>query len=230
MFSIESGDSESLRKWFDEDVGDGENSILVYPNLQTFRQIYTKYVKDHLVRADDDGLEADDDNNNNNNANYNPRRNNEQSKSRIILIATFYETINSVKHHLSAVGVKDIEALIDNGSLVIVDTFRAYHPDIDGMKKLVASLSERARKEGRPGLTAIADVGYFFLFGGDGTATQLIKYESSLSPKIEGCNIRGFSCYHAGNYVTLNDSQKKELAAQGQKKLLEVKEIANTAT
>jgi hypothetical protein len=57
-------------KWFDE-VGEGENGILVYPNLQTYRQIYTNYVKDQL---------AEDDNN---------VKGNGQSKPRIILIATF---------------------------------------------------------------------------------------------------------------------------------------------
>ena len=198
-------------KWFDEEVGDGENGIVIYPNLQTFRQIYTKYVTDQLAK------EEDEDNNNNNS------KGNEQLKPRIILIATFYETIDSVKHHLSAVGVQNIQSLIDNGSLVIVDAFSSYYPDVNGMKKLVASLSERARKEGRVGVTAIVDMGFFFLFGGDGRATELINYEASLPPKTEGGNVKGFSCYHGGNYSTLKDNQKKELAQKG-KKVLEVRE------
>ncbi len=179
---------------------------MIYPNLQTFRQIYTKYVKDKLAKEDD-----------------NNGKGNEQSKPRIILIATFYETTDRVKHSLSAVGVKDIQSLIDNGSLVIVDAFSSYYPDVDGMKKLVASLSERAKKEGRVGVTAIVDMGFFFLFGGDGRATELINYEASLAPKTEGGNIKGFSCYHAGNYNTLKDSQKEELAQKG-KRLLEITE------
>jgi hypothetical protein len=106
---------------------------------------------------------------------------------------------------------------------VIVDAFSSYYPDIKGMKKLVASLSQRARKEGRVGVSAIVDMGYFFLFGGDGRATELINYEASLPPKTEGGNVRGFSCYHVGNYDTLKDSQKEELAQKG-KKVLEVTE------
>jgi hypothetical protein len=94
------------------------------------------------------------------------------------------------------------------------------------MKKLVASLSQRAREEGRIGVTAIVDMGFFFLFGGDGRATELINYEASLAPKTEGGNVRGFSCYHGGNYDTLKDNQKKELAQKG-KKLLEVTESAS---
>ncbi|MDQ3969270.1 MAG: hypothetical protein M3275_12855, partial [Thermoproteota archaeon] len=88
---IESEDNESVMKWFDEEVREGENSILVYPNLQTFRRIYTKYAKDQLAAKAGDEQEDDDDNNNNNS------RRNKQSKSRIILIAPFYETVDSVK-------------------------------------------------------------------------------------------------------------------------------------
>jgi hypothetical protein len=203
--------SESVVEWFNEEVGHGANGIIIYPNLQTFRQIYTKYAKEQLEKED----------------NSNSIRN-EQSRRRIILIATFYETVDSVKHHLSAVGVKDIQSLIDNGSLVIVDAFSSYYPDIDGMKKLVASLSDRAKKEGRVGVTAIVDMGFFFLFGGDGRATELINYEASLAPKTEGGNIKGFSCYHGGNYNTLKDSQRKELAQKG-KKVLEITESSTTS-
>ena len=195
-------------KWFDKEIGDGENGIIIYPSLQTLRQIYTNYVKDQLAK------EADD---NNSSSSWDG-----QSNPRIILIATFYETVDSVKHTLSAVGV-NAQRHINDGSLVIVDAFSSYYPDIDGMKKLVASLSDRAKKEGRVGVTALVDMGFFFLFGGDGRATELINYEASLAPKTEGGNVKGFSCYHGGNYDTLKDNQKKELAQKG-KKVLEVRE------
>ena len=198
-------------KWFDEEVRDGENSIIIYPNLQTFRQIYTKYVKDQLAKEDE-----------------NNSKRNEPYLPRIMLIATFYETTDSVKHHLSAAGLQNIQSLINNGSLVIVDAFSSYYPNVDGMKKLVASLSDRARKEGRDGVTAIVDMGFFFLFGGDGRATELINYEASLAPTTEGGNVKGFSCYHGGNYDTLKDDQKKELV-QRQKKVFEVTESTTTS-
>ncbi len=207
MYRVESeNNNESIMKWFEEELGDGENGIVIYPNLQTFRQIYTRYAKDQLAKEEDEKINS---------------KGNKQSKPRIILIATFYETIDSVKHSLSAVSV-DAQSLIDNGSLVIIDSFSSYYPDIDGMKKLVAYLSDRARKEGSDGVTAIVDMGFFFLFGGDGRATELINYEASLAPKTEGGNVKGFSCYHGGNYNTLKDSQKEQLAQRQKKKLLEV--------
>lgn len=204
-----SENNESIMKWFKEGITEGENGIMIYPNLQTFREIYTQYVKDQLAKEEED----------------NNSTRNEQLKPRIILLATFYETVNSVKHNLNAVGV-DVHRHIDNGSLVIVDAFSSYYPDVGGMKKLVASLSDRARKEGRVGVTTIVDMGFFFLFGGDGRATELINYEASLPAKTEGGNVRGFSCYHGGNYDTLKDNQKEELAQKG-KKLLEVTESAS---
>ena len=211
---------ESIQRWFDKEVENGENSILVYPSTQTFRQIYTKYVKEHLVSARKQEVEEE----NNNNSS---RDNNKQSKPRIILIAPFYETVDSVKHQLSAFGIENVQGIIDSGSLVIADSFHSFFPDSHGMKKLIDSLSERARKEGRPGVTAIVDVGFFFLFGGDSKAANLISYEASLAPKTQDGNVKGISCYHWGNYETLTERDKEQLTQGQKKKLLEVREIRN---
>jgi hypothetical protein len=225
LTTVESTDIGSIMRWFENRIDEGENGIVVYPNLETFREMYTEYVKDQLVVKQEEEEEE-------NNDDYYQDNNNgirEQSHMpRIILIATFYDTINAVKHNLSAVGV-DVQSHIDDGSLLIVDAFNGYHPDMDGVKKLVASLSERAAREGRIGVSVIANMGFFFLYGGDGKATQLIKYEASLAPKTDGGNVRGFSCYHLGDYRNLNDSQKKELQGHGQKKLLDVTESAAPA-
>jgi hypothetical protein len=118
--------------------------------------------------------------------------------------------------------VANVQSHIDDGSLKIVDAFDGYYPDVGGMKMLVASLSERARKEGRMGVSVISNMGFFFLYDGDGEASELISYETSLPSKTDGGNVRGFSCYHTRDYENLNSSQKKELLTQGQKKSLEV--------
>jgi hypothetical protein len=226
--SVKSSDIESVMQWFENGIQKGENGVLVYPNLQTFREIYSQYVKDQLApREEQKGKEGDEDNENDNNHHYhnNARREEDLIVPRIILIATFYDTVNAVKHNLSAVGV-DVQSRIDDGSLLVVDAFNGYHPDIKGMEKLVISLSERAAREGRIGVSAIVNMGFFFLYGGDGEASNLINYETALDPKTDGGNVRGFSCYHLGDYNTLNNSQKMELLSQGQKKLLDVTESA----
>jgi hypothetical protein len=210
---------ESVIEWFEDGLEEGENGILVYPNTQTFREIYMQYAKDQLV-AREEQKEYEDDNNNDDYHDNNNRRKEQLLMPRIILIATFYDTVNAVKHNLSAVGI-DVQSHIDDGSLLIIDAFNGYYPNIDGMKKLVASLSERARKEGRIGVSAIVNMGFFFLYDGDG-ASELISYETSLPSKTDGGNVRGFSCYHARDYKNLDDSQKKKLLTRGQKKSLEV--------
>jgi hypothetical protein len=227
MTSVESTDIESIMRWFENPIEGGENGILVYPNLQTFRGICTQYVKDQLVVRQEEEEEQKEENEENNDDYYldNNGLREELQMPRIILIATFYDTVNAVKHNLSAVGV-NVQSRIDDGSLLIVDAFNGYHPDMDGVKKLVASLSERAAREGRIGVSVIVNMGYFFLYEGDGRATELINYEASLAPKTDGGNVRGFSCYHLGDYKNLNDSQKKELQGHGQKKLLKVTESA----
>jgi hypothetical protein len=219
LMRIESKDNEeSILAWFDKEVEDGENSILVYPNLPTFRQIYTKYVKDQLPAAREEEAEEDS---------KLAKQSSSSSKSRIILIAPFYETVDTVKHQLSAFGVENVQRIIDDGSLVIADSFHSFFPDPNGMKKLIDSLSQRARKEGRPGVTAIVDIGFFFLFGGDSKAADLISYEASLAAKTQDGNVKGFSCYHWGNYETLTDADKEQLTLGQKKKLLEVREIKN---
>ena len=194
-----------------------------YPNMQTFREIYMQYAKAHLVAREE---QEDDGDNKDDVYHYNSNRLKEQFlMPRIILIATFYDTVNTVKHNLSAVGV-DVQSHIDDGSLLIVDAYNGYYPNIDGMKKLVASLSERAAREGRIGVSAIVNMGFFFLYDGHSEASELISYETSLPSKTDGGNVRGFSCYHARDYRNLDDNQKKELLTPGQKKSLEITESA----
>ena len=224
MMSDGSHNIESVMQWFEGGIEEGENGILVYPNMQTFREIYMQYTKDQLV-AREEQKENEDNNNNDGSHDNNNRRKEQSLMPRIVLISTFYDTVNTVKHNLSATGV-DVQSHIDDGSLLIVDAFNGYYPDIDGMKKLVASLSERARKEGRIGVSVISNMGFFFLYDGEGDDSELISYETSLPSKTDGGNVRGFSCYHASDYRNLNSSQKKELLTQGQKKSLEVTESA----
>src|SRR5919108_889804 len=216
---------ESVMQWFEDGIEEGENGILVYPNMQIFREIYMQYAKDQLV-AREEQKENEENNNNNDGYHDNNNRHKEQLlMPRIVLIATFYDTVNAVKHNLRAVGI-DVQSHIDNGSLLIVDAFDGYYPNIDGMKKLVMSLSKRAKREGRIGVSVISNMGFFFLYDRDDAASELISYETSLPSRIAGGNVRGFSCYHARDYDNLDDSQKKELLTHGQKKLLEVTESA----
>ena len=49
MTSVESADIGSIMRWLENPIEGGVDGIVVYPNLQTFREICTQYVKDQLV-------------------------------------------------------------------------------------------------------------------------------------------------------------------------------------
>ena len=123
-----------------------------------------------------------------------------------------------------------MQGLIENGSLAIVDSFHSFFPDSDGMKKLIDSLSQRARKEGRVGVTAIVDMDFFFLFGRDSMVADLISYEASLAPKTQDGNVKCYSCYHGGNFATLTNADKEQLTMGQKKKLFEVTENHNSTS
>jgi hypothetical protein len=76
--SVESSDIESVMHWFENGIQKGENGVLVYPNLQTFREIYSQYVKDQLApREEQKGKKGDEDNDNDNNHYHNNAGRNE---------------------------------------------------------------------------------------------------------------------------------------------------------
>ena len=63
--SVESSDIESVMQWFENGIQEGENGILVYPNSQTFREIYSQYAKDQLApKEEQKGKKGDEDNEN----------------------------------------------------------------------------------------------------------------------------------------------------------------------
>ena len=111
-----------------------EHNLLVYPNLQTFSEIYSHHTKEALERNND-----------------------------YVVIATNYQSVDRVKTQLELNGV-DASRYMKEGSLIIIDSVRGYHsPDVYGVIKMVRSLQMRAEKDGKTGITDFADTGSFFL-------------------------------------------------------------------
>ena len=219
---------KSVLQWFEDGIEEGEKGIFVYPNMQTFREIYMQYAKDQLVAQEEEQKEDEVSNNNNDDDdvyhNNNNRRKEQLVMPRIILISTFYDTVNAVKHNLSAVGVY-VQSHIDDGSLLIVDAFNGYYPNIDGMKKIVASLSERARKEGRIGVSVISNMGFFFLYNGVDDTSELISYETSLPSKTDGGNVRGFSPITQETINILRRVRKRSFMLRARKSHLKLQKV-----
>lgn len=113
----------------------GSHTLLVYNDLEAFREIYSQYSRALL------------------------------HQNEIVVIGTQYETINGVKNTLRLAGVDDVERHLNEGTLFIVDAQQGYqNVDPRGMWKFAMSLLSRARKEGRQGVTGFGDAGSFFSF------------------------------------------------------------------
>jgi hypothetical protein len=130
-----------------------EHNMLVYPDLDTFREMYCMYAKMHLQ----------------------PRYN------EIVLIVSQYETPDKIRNSMKDFGI-DVEKHEKLGSLMIIDAVKGYHSgnDHSGVLNLAKSLVVRAEKEGKTGVCVFGDVGSFFMFD---QITELLQYELSIPPK-----------------------------------------------
>ena len=144
-----------------------EHSIIVYADLNALREIYCRYSKEAL------------------------EKNNE-----IVLIATTYETPQTVRDMLSDYSI-DVPKHELDGSLVIIDSVRGYQStDVYGVLKLIKSMAARAQKQGKSGVFNISDMGSFFVAD---RQKDLLTYELSI-PKELDMEIKGFCCYHKKDF------------------------------
>jgi DcmR-like sensory protein len=158
----------------------GGHHMLVYKNLNLFRQVYLNYAITHLPQNE------------------------------IVLLASQYEHVESVKSYLAAFGV-NVDKHLADGTLFIVDAQQGYFTggDIEGTLKLAFTLASRAKKENRSGLTWIGDMGAFFGFE---DIARMMDYELQSCPqKYEDEMIKTVCCYHSADFDRLTASQKEAL-------------------
>jgi hypothetical protein len=156
--------------------------MLVYKNLNLFRQVYLNYATTYLPQNE------------------------------IFLLATQYEDVESVKNYLTACGVEVEKHLLDSTLFIIDSQqgYFGAADDIEGTLKLAFTLASRARKENRSGLTWLGDMGSFFTF--ENNIAKMMDYELLSCPqKYEDEMIKTVCCYHSGDFDRLTASQKKAL-------------------
>ena len=158
----------------------GGHHMLVYKNLNLFRQVYLNYALTYLPQNE------------------------------IVLLASQYEAIESVKNYLTAFGVNVAKHLAD-GTLFVIDAQQGYFTggDTEGTLKLAFTLASRVKKEKRRGLTWLGDMGAFFGFE---NIAKMMDYELQSCPqKYEDEMIKTVCCYHSEDFDRLTASQKEAL-------------------
>jgi MEDS: MEthanogen/methylotroph, DcmR Sensory domain len=181
----------------------GSHDIVIHPNTETFRKLYSGYVKRQLK----DG-------------------------NQIVVILPYYETTHKVREILSEsigdipkgddkndsyddIRNSEISKYEKEGSLVIEDSVKIYSSGPDGNYdndtawNLIQGLVKRAENSGKDGVSVIADLGSFYHHLGD--TQTLVDYELSLPPRYDDMK-KGFCVYHKEDFdKRLTEEQKEKL-------------------
>jgi hypothetical protein len=110
----------------------GEHNILVYPNLDAFREIYT-----HLAKARV-----------------------EDKNDRVVLLP-HYETAKSVEQAFIELDV-DARKLVEKGDLEIIDSHHGFFDPAQSFQRVVEASAIDAVRNGKSGAIIVADMGSFF--------------------------------------------------------------------
>jgi hypothetical protein len=212
---ITGSDNEILGHLINVDYG--SHSILVYPNIETLRETYSRYAKSQL-----------------------------EDNNEIVLILPYYETADKVRKILSegfvnmadgddAAAVNDARSnsIIDvgkyekEGSLIIMDSVKGYFgsdSNYEGEDRLMSffkQLVKKAESLGKNGVSVIADLGSFYHLQSNNATEKLFEHELSLPSRYDGMKFKGFCAYHKADFdKRFTEEQKQKLLDHHSKALM----------
>jgi hypothetical protein len=174
----------------------GVHYLVIYPDMITLRRIYSYYVKMQL-----------------------------EDNNEIVLILPYYETTEMVRNVLSGEDKNNQGSTIDvrkyekEGSLMIIDSVKAYFRSDTDLMSFIGSLSKQAQNSGKSGVSVIADLASFYFHNG---VDKLIEYEMSLPTKYDdNMKLKGYCLYHQEDFDRrLTKQQKQKLLEHHGKNLM----------
>jgi hypothetical protein len=195
------------------------HSILVYPNIETLRETYSRYVKSQL-----------------------------EDNNEIVLLLPYYETANRVRKTLSegfvnniaegkatdgtvndinSNSILEVKKYEKEGSLLIMDSVKAYfdsdnnYKGKDRLMSFFKQLVKKAESLDKNGVSVIADLGSFYHHQSTNTTKKLFEHELSLPSKYEGMKFKGFCAYHKADFdKRFTEEQKQKLLDHHAKALM----------
>jgi hypothetical protein len=177
----------------------GAHYIIVYYDMMTLRQIYSRYIKTQL-----------------------------EDNNELVLILPYYETTETVRSVLSGENnsgnggsMIDVRKYEKECSLMIIDAAEAYFSSDTDLMSFVEKLAKQAQSSGKKGISVIADLASFYHFN---QIDQLIEYEISLPTKYDdNMKLKGFCFYHQEDFDRrLTEQQKQMLLEHHGKNLMVV--------
>jgi hypothetical protein len=105
------------------------------------------------------------------------------------------------------------------GSLVIIDSAKAYFGSDTGLMSFVEKLAKEAQSSGKSGVSVIADLASFYYYN---QVDKLIDYEISLPIKYDDqMKLKGFCLYHQEDFdKRLSKEQKQKLLEHHSKNIM----------
>jgi hypothetical protein len=100
----------------------------------------------------------------------------------------------------------------NNGTLVIVDSEKAYQPNLEESEKydiniLISMMINQVKVLDKEGITLVSDLGTFIL---NKRIADLLSYELSMPVRFDS-NVRSFCFYHRDDFNALQEEEKKRI-------------------
>lgn len=161
-------------------ITSGDHIILIYSDLYSFRDIYSRYCKTAL-------------------------ENNE-----IVLLLTYYETIDNVRQILKEIGVDTEKYEKEKALMIVQDITRTYFGSADDFLFFLEILDKQQERRGKNGISVFADMGIFFHHQQNDKKNIVVEFERSLGSKF-GIKLKRFCSYHKKDFDRFEEYQRGDL-------------------
>src|SRR5215207_2254757 len=127
----------------------GDHTLVVYPCLGQFEEFYVECCKDSILE-----------------------------RNEIFILVTYYQEVTTVRKKMNIAGI-DAARYENNGTMVIVDSEKAYQPNLEESEKyniniLTSMITNQVRVLDKEGITLLSDLGTFIL---NKRIADLLSYE-----------------------------------------------------
>jgi hypothetical protein len=161
-------------------ITSGDHIMLIYPDIYSFKEIYSRYCKTAL-------------------------ENNE-----IVLLLTYYETIDNVRQSLKEIGLDTEKYEKEKALMIVQDITSTYFGSADDFIFFIKIFDKRQEKRGKNGISVFADMGVFFHHQQNDKKNTVVEFERSLGSKLD-IRLKRFCSYHKKDFDRFEESEKREL-------------------
>lgn len=160
----------------------GDHNLVIYPCLGQFEEFYVECCKDSILE-----------------------------RNEIFILVTYYQQVSAVRKKMHFAGI-DAARYENDGTLVILDSEKAYQPNLEESEKydisiLTSMMRKQVRAGHKKGITLLSDLGTFIL---SNRIADLLSYELSIPVRFDS-KVRPFCFYHKDDFNVLQDEERKKI-------------------